>query len=51
MDWWRWWRLELARVAWPSAEATVRAMGVVAIYLGIWAGYLLPLDFLLSRLL
>ncbi|MBN9420476.1 MAG: preprotein translocase subunit SecE [Candidatus Eremiobacteraeota bacterium] len=51
---WRWWRglrLELARVSWPSAETTVRALGVVAIFMVIWAGYLLDLDFLLSRLL
>lgn len=52
-NWWRWWRalrLELARVSWPSAEATVRAIGVVATSVCIGAGFLLTLNSLLSRL-
>jgi len=50
-NWLRGLRLELARVSWPSAEATVRAILVVAIFMVICAGYLLDLDFLLARLL
>ncbi|MBT9584136.1 preprotein translocase subunit SecE [bacterium] len=49
--WWRGLRLELARVSWPSATATVRALGVVASSMVVWAGYLLYMDFVLSRVL